>query len=93
MSADLQRRKWLINGAVAITLLPLLVVSRQASAKTNAALRAQFKYQDTPKENMSCISCLEFIPGKSDKDLGGCKILPADDEISPNGYCIRWNTM
>ncbi len=93
MSTDLNRRKWLKNASVALTLLPLALISRQACAKTNATLRAQLKYQSTPQKEMSCLTCLEFIPGKTDKDLGGCKVLPDDDEISPNGYCTRWNTM
>ncbi len=93
MGTDLSRRKWLKNASVTLTLLPLVLISRQAGAKTNATLRAQLKYQSTPQNAMSCLTCLEFIPGKTDKDLGGCKVLPDDDEISPNGYCTRWNTM
>ena len=76
-----------------IVFAPLFLLSRKGEAKTNEPLRAQFKYQNTPKENMKCLSCLEFVPGKTDKDLCGCKILPGDDEISPEGYCLRWNTM
>ena len=93
MSTDLNRRKWIINAGVGLTLLPLLLVSKQSKATVNPALRTQFKYKDTPQENMSCTSCLEFIPGKSDKDLGGYKVIPGDDEISSKGYCTRWNTM
>ncbi len=93
MSTDLNRRIWMKHASVTLALLPSFFFSRQASAKRNVELRAKFKYQSTPLESMSCTSCLEFIPGKTDKDLGGCKILPDDDEIEPNGYCIRWNTM
>jgi hypothetical protein len=93
MSTDSSRRKWIKNASVGLTLLPLIFLSRQSKANTNPALRTQFKYKDTPQENMSCISCLEFIPGKSVKDAGGCKVIPGDDEILPNGFCTRWNTM
>jgi hypothetical protein len=93
MSTDLNRRKWIKIACVGLAALPLVLASRQSNASTNLTLRAQFKYKDTPQENMSCVSCLEFIPGKSDKDLGGCKVIPGDDEISPRGYCTRWNTM
>jgi hypothetical protein len=93
MSANLNRRKWVMQASVSLALLPVFLFSRTAGAKTNPALRAEFKYQSTPRENMNCTSCLEFIPGKTDKDLGGCKVLPGDDEIEPNGYCTRWNTM
>lgn len=93
MGIDLIRRKWIKNTCIGLTLLPLAIVSKHSKAITNPVLRAQFKYKDTPQETMSCTSCLEFIPGKTDKDLGGCKVIPGDDEISPNGYCTRWNTM
>lgn len=81
------------NISGALVLSPLIFVSRQACANINAGLRTQFKYQNTPKENMNCAICLEFLPGKADKDPGGCKVIPGDDEISPEGYCTRWNTM
>jgi len=87
------RRSFLINTYVGLVFIPLVVFSRQAMAQTNAAMRAKFKYQDTPLDKMSCTSCLEFIPGKSDSDRGGCKLMPGDDEISPNGYCTEWNSM
>jgi hypothetical protein len=75
------------------TLLPLVVIALKANAQTNATVRKQLKYQDHPKNDMNCTSCLEFIPGKSDKDLGGCRLIPGDNEISPDGYCIKWNSM
>ncbi len=81
------RRNFLKVAAV----LPLILISRQACARTNAGLREQLKYQATPKGDMSCSSCLEFIPG--DKDLGRCRVIPGDDEISPSGYCTKWNSM
>jgi hypothetical protein len=83
------RRNFLKVAAV----LPIILISRQAGARTNAGLREEFKYQTTPKDDMSCQSCLEFIPGKSGNELGGCKVIPEDDEISPNGYCTKWNSM
>ncbi len=92
MNTNLTRRKVLKAGS-ALILLPLLVVTRKAGATTNATLRSELKYQDHPKDDMSCSTCLEFIPGKTDKDLGKCKVIPGDDEISPNGYCTKWNTM
>jgi hypothetical protein len=93
MSADLIRRKWIKNIGGTLIIASLILLSRKSDAKTNEILRAQLKYQSTPKDGMKCLSCLEFLPGKTDKDLGGCKLLPGDDEISPEGYCMRWNTM
>ena len=93
MSTNLTRRRLLKTTGLAIALIPLVGMSRQARASTNAELRARLQYQDTPKDDKNCSSCLEFIPGKTDKDPGGCKKIPGDDEIAPNGYCILWNTL
>jgi hypothetical protein len=93
MDTDPMRRKFLKSVGLSFVLVPLVAFSRHAGATTNSDMRAQLKYQNSPKDNMSCTTCLEFIPGKTDKDLGRCKVIPADDEISPNGYCTKWNTM
>ena len=93
MTTNLTRRKFFKTAGIALALLPLVVISRQATANTNTAVCAKLKYQSTPKDNMSCTACLEFVPGKSEKDLGGCKVIPGDDEISPDGYCTSWNSM
>ncbi len=93
MSENITRRKFLQTTGSVLALIPLVAITRQASASTNAALRGQLKYQDTPKDGMSCSTCLEFIPGKTAKDLGGCKVIQGDDEISPNGYCTKWNSL
>jgi hypothetical protein len=93
MDIHLTRREFLKNASATLISIPVLVISGQAYASSNKTLRLQLKYQDTPKDNMDCLTCLEFVPGKSDKDLGGCKVIPGDDEISPKGYCISWNSM
>jgi len=90
MSIDSQRRKLL---KITATLMPIAFFTRQAKASTNAELRSQFKYKNTPEDGKNCSTCLEFIPGKSEADLGGCKRIPGDDEIAPDGYCILWNTL
>jgi hypothetical protein len=87
------RRKFLGKATVALASIQVLFLSGLANAKTNNAIRTQLKYQDTPKDNMDCRTCLEFVAGKSDKDLGTCNVIPGDNEISPNGYCTKWNTM
>jgi hypothetical protein len=93
METNLSRRQLLKLASISLALIPVVSIPRQARAGTNAALRSQLKYQDTPKDDMICATCLEFVSGKSDKDLGGCKVIPGDTEISPNGYCVSWNTM
>ena len=70
------RRNFLKSAGVALAVLPL----RRVRAATNPTLRAQLHYQDQPNDGQRCLSCLEFIPGRS-------------DEISPDGYCSAWNTL
>ena len=53
-------------------------------------MRTGFKYQDKPEGDKNCANCTQFTPGATPKDLGGCKIIPGDTEISPHGYCIAW---
>lgn len=93
MSTNLTRRRFLQLSAAGVTGIPLVSLTGEARAATNQALRAQYKYQDSPVEGKSCTSCLEFIEGSSATALGRCKLIPGDDEISPNGYCTLWNTM
>lgn len=88
------RRRFLqYSSQAALLALPWIPLSRPACAAANAPLRAQLKYQDTPLNGQSCTSCLEFLPGKSPADRGGCKAIPGDDEISPEGWCTLWNTL
>jgi hypothetical protein len=78
---------------MALAAIPLATITGKSFANVNAVTRIQVKYQDQPLDGKSCAACLEFIPGKSETDLGGCKKIPEDSEISPNGYCTLWNTM
>lgn len=93
MSTNLTRRRLLQLGISGVTVIPLAILVRDAGAATNQTLRVQFKYQDSPVDGKSCTSCLEFVPGSSPTAPGRCKLIPGDDEISPNGYCTLWNTM
>jgi hypothetical protein len=84
------RRQFLKVSCAALAAIPIAVTSGRAVAATNASMRASLKYQDKPEGDKNCANCVQFVPGKSAKDLGGCKILPGDTEISPQGYCIGW---
>ena len=85
-----QRRQFLRTSGMALAMIPILAISDRAIAATNAALRGSLKYQDTPQAEKQCSNCLQFVPGKTAKDKGGCKIMPGDTEISPQGYCAAW---
>jgi hypothetical protein len=92
MPTNQTRRKFWQAAGAALALIPIVVIGQSARASTNATLRAQLLYQDKPKDDMKCLTCLEFVPGKN-AGLGSCKVIPGDDEISAQGYCISWNTM
>ena len=86
----LTRRQMLKLGGAALAAIPVLAFTGTAFAATNAALRTSIKYQDKPNGEKSCAGCMQFVPGKTATDLGGCKIFAGDTEISPNGYCAAW---
>jgi len=82
------RRIWLRMAAGSALVAPLAFLGQPAAAATNAASRSALKYQDGPKGDAKCATCLHFVPGKSPTDRGGCKIIPGDTEISPDGWCV-----
>lgn len=79
------RRNMLKLGSIAVVMVPVT-----AFAAKNDAMRKAMKYQDKPEGDKKCSGCVQFIPGKTAKDLGGCKIFAGDTEVSPNGYCGAW---
>lgn len=84
------RRQFLKFGSAALAMIPIMAISGRSEAATNASMRTALKYQAKPEGDKSCATCAQFVPGKTAKDLGGCKALPGDTEISPQGYCIAW---
>ena len=84
-SINQSRRSMLKLGSIAVVMLPVA-----ALAAKNDPLRKAMKYQDKPEGDKKCSTCLQFVPGKTASDLGGCKVFAGDTEISPNGYCTAW---
>jgi len=84
------RRRLLKLGSAAIALAAVAAIPNQAQAAINAALRAALKYQGKPEGDKNCANCVQFVPGASAKEPGGCKVIPNDSEISPQGYCAAW---
>lgn len=83
-------RRRLLKTGTALAMFPVIAVSGGAIAASNASLRTSLKYQGKPEGDKSCGNCAQFMPGATPKDLGSCKIIPGDTEISPHGYCIAW---
>lgn len=84
------RRDFLKLGSALVAVIPLIPVSKWANAATNPTMRTSLKYQDKPNGEQKCGNCMQFVPGKTPKSRGECKIIPGDTEISPDGYCIAW---
>jgi hypothetical protein len=82
---NLSRRNALKLGGVALAMIPVV-----AFAAKNEAMRSSMKYKDAPEGDKSCANCIQFVPGKSAADPGGCKIFPGDTEVSSKGYCVAW---
>ena len=79
------RRNMLKFGGAALAFVPVA-----AFAAKNEAVRKAMSYKDTPEGDKKCSTCIQFVPGKTATDLGGCKIFAGDTEVSPNGYCKVW---
>lgn len=84
------RRQALKLGGAALAMIPVLAFSSKVMAAKNDSMRTAMKYQDKPEGDKSCTNCLQFVPGKSAADLGGCKLFPGDTEVAPKGYCAAW---
>ena len=79
------RRNMLKLGSIAVVMVPMAAI-----AAKNEPLRKAMKYQDTPNGDKKCSNCMQFVPGKTPTDLGGCKVFAGDTEIAPEGYCNAW---
>ena len=84
------RRQFLKQGAAALAMIPVMVVSGRAQAKINDQMRISLKYQAKPEGDKSCANCTHFVPSASSKAVGSCNILQGDTEISARAYCIAW---
>jgi len=84
------RRTWLKAATGVALAAPLVFFTRQSLAAKNDTMRTALKYQDKPEGAKQCSGCAQFVPGKTAKDLGGCKAFPGDTEIAPTGYCLAW---
>jgi hypothetical protein len=71
--------------AVALGVAATLSGTRAAAASDN---KAQFKYQDAPKNGQPCSKCRFYVANKNPKLNGTCTVVTGS--INPNGWCIAW---
>jgi hypothetical protein len=68
------------------------VAGSSAWAASSKLTKAAVQYVDTGKlAGKDCDDCSQFVPGKTAKDLGTCKIV--EGEINPHGHCIAFTPM
>lgn len=84
----LSRRSFMKAGVVVpLTLaLPTFLVARTAEAAK--ASKAAMLYQNKPHGKDHCSNCMHFIPGKTAKAHGTCRVVAGS--ISPEGWCVAY---
>lgn len=80
-------RRDVIKIAVLAAATPL-VAATVSEAQAAKATKAMMQYRDKPKGKQDCAGCLQFIPGKSAKANGTCKVV--EGSISPHGWCLAY---
>jgi hypothetical protein len=65
---------------------PAMAFIGKALAQAGKAKKSAMKYQDKPKDGKDCDDCIQFIPGKTAKSPGTCKVV--EGPISPSGWCM-----
>jgi hypothetical protein len=87
---DVSRRSLVKDGVCALAGIAIasLTGTRVSAAETRLA-KSAVQYVDAGKEEgKDCDDCIQFIPGKTPKDMGTCKIV--EGEINPHGHCIAF---
>ena len=82
-SVLLRAGAWLAVAGV----LPALALAGKAFAQSKVKKDA-VEYQDKPKNGKDCDDCMHFIPGKTAKAPGECKVV--EGPVSPHGYCLAF---
>ncbi|MEO9215569.1 MAG: high-potential iron-sulfur protein [Rhodanobacter sp.] len=72
-------------GAVAATGLLKTAPAWAQSAKASQIVAM---YQPKPHGADQCDNCIHFIPGKTPKDAGTCKVV--EGSIAPQGWCVMY---
>lgn len=72
-------------GAVAATGL---LKTGPARAQAGKASQSTAMYQAKPHGADQCDNCIHFIPGKTPKDAGTCKVV--EGAVAPQGWCVMY---
>ena len=80
-------RRDVIKIAVLATAVPL-VGATMGQAQAAKATKAAMQYRDMPNGKNECSNCIQYIPGKTAKANGECKVVAGS--ISPHGWCLAY---
>jgi hypothetical protein len=73
-----------------VGLVTVIAVPRPVRAADVKLAKSAVQYVDDGKlPHMDCDDCIQFLPGKTAKDKGLCKIV--EGEISPHGHCLAFS--
>ena len=88
--AGFSRRSIVKGGVYALTGIAIAsVTSTRVSAAETKLAKSVVQYVDAGKEEgKDCDDCIQFIPGKTPRALGTCKIV--EGEINPHGHCLAF---
>jgi hypothetical protein len=87
----ISRRSALRTGLNATAgLLAVVVVPGVVKAADVKLAKSTVQYVDAGNmPHIDCDDCVQFLPGKSAKDKGQCKIVEGD--IDPHGHCLAFS--
>ena len=87
--AGVSRRSIVKGGVYALAGIAIASLARPGAAAETKLAKAAVQYVDAGKEEgKDCDDCIQFIPGKTPKAMGTCKIVEGD--INPHGHCIAF---
>ena len=86
----LSRRDALQRGGRAIAGIGIVwIAASNAFAATTKLAKAAVQYTDAGNvPGKDCDDCSQFVPGKTPRDTGTCKLV--DGDINPHGHCIAF---
>ena len=87
--AGVSRRSVVKGGVYALAGIAIASLRAGVSAAEPKLAKSAVQYVDAGKdEGKDCDDCIQFIPGKTPKAMGTCKIV--EGEINPHGHCIAF---
>ena len=88
--AGVSRRSIVKGGVSALTGIAIALLTRTGTSAAETKLaKSVVQYVDAGKEEgKDCDDCIQFVPGKTPKAMGTCKIV--EGEINPHGHCIAF---